>query len=423
VKASSRKLTSPPSSRTWSEWLKWLLFEDHSPWGNAYVAMLRNPLAVLLLSAIAALLCGLFVVPQAFAFFAALSGVIFIGLVWPWVAVRGIKCEVSFAAPRGRGREGEACTVYVDVTNRWPMPVWGLALEGGGLDSDDFGLARVSGWTQTRYRWKYVPRQRGLYPNGDLALVTEFPFGLWRAKRQSRVNGTLTVWPRTFWLPALQSTTPNVNRWGDPIDSKIGFEGARITTREFRHGDRLRDIHWANTARCDRLIVSEREGTGAFEAVIRVNVDMATHRGVGPDSTLEWSLRIAASLCESIVSNHGCVVVWLGDQSKSAQSKRGELDRLFDWIARFNPQTSETGNSGLIRTWKQNSSHTFHIATDQSPSFGDREIVLVTQGFEGNSATVRPERRGWILIDSPDNVATQMLNGWQATVRSGRYVG
>src|SRR5437763_667061 len=51
---------------------------------------LYNPLGVLLLAALAAILCGLFLHPQGLVLGGGALAVIVLGIAWPWVSLRGL---------------------------------------------------------------------------------------------------------------------------------------------------------------------------------------------------------------------------------------------------------------------------------------------------------------------------------------------
>ena len=102
---------------------------DFCPWANRYVAWLREPLAWFAVAALAAGLIGALVAPQGWLVCAVVLVVMVLGMVWPWLAMRGLEAQVSF--DRRRCHELDEVTVVLEVTNRWPWPVWGLLVERG----------------------------------------------------------------------------------------------------------------------------------------------------------------------------------------------------------------------------------------------------------------------------------------------------
>ena len=67
-----------------------------------------------------------------------------------------------------------------------------------------------------------------------------------------------------------------------------------IGSRYYYPGDPLKLIHWRNTARLRRLAVKEMEDTA--ERALTIIFDARRDTGQGRESTLEYSIKIAASL-------------------------------------------------------------------------------------------------------------------------------
>jgi hypothetical protein len=91
--------------------------------------LLYNPLGVLLLAALTALLCGLFLHAQGFVLLGGLLSVMLAGLACPWLSLRGLRGALSFGQPRAS--EGDRVEVRLTLRNRLPWAAWGLAVRGG----------------------------------------------------------------------------------------------------------------------------------------------------------------------------------------------------------------------------------------------------------------------------------------------------
>ena len=63
----------------------------------------------------------------------------------------------------------------------------------------------------------------------------------------------------------------------------------------------MRQIHWAKTALYDKLVSYEREGVAVVDVTITLDTHPSLHPESGPDSTLEWSIRIAASVGDALM--------------------------------------------------------------------------------------------------------------------------
>lgn len=415
---------TPTPTRTWIEWLRWIAVEDHLEWANPYVACLRTPLGVLICGAVAALLCGLCVAPQGYAIFGAILSVIALGLAWPWIAMKGVRGELDFATRRGR--EGKPFVADFVVVNRWPWPVWGLAVSdpllAGQRDGEAvLALARIEGWSRATFKCTLTPEQRGLYPRQEVSLGSGFPFGLYTASRPVDVAKKLIVWPETFWLPPLADGASRPDWRGETSDACVGMQGTRLGPREHRPGDSLRDVHWAKSARYDQLIVSEREDASVEDHTVVVDIDPRRHAGDGPDSTLEWSLRIAASICEAVVGQRGSVSLWLGDEPLTANTPGDDLRRLLDAIAMLEPGgRANAGKSRRrARTWS-----TIAIGTEQTPRTGERFLCVRPRSSPSRTeASSEGSAGAWIAVDAPGDVAGQVLRGWRSGVRRPSRAG
>lgn len=408
--------------RTWAAWITWIATTDHCPWANPYVYWLKSPLGVLILAAFCSLLCGLFIAPQGYAVLAAITGVVLLGMAWPWLAMRGIVCRIVFVGQRGR--EDQAAQAKLVITNRWPWPVWGLAVENplenaaepvdyeSLVPSGAVALARISGWSRSTFNCSFTTDARGLYPKQEVRIGTGFPFGLYRASRPATVPRRLIVWPRTFWLPPLTIGQARRHWSGTLSDLLTGSEGTRHGVRVFRPGDELRDVHWAKSARHDELIVSEREATTVQRLTVIVDTDPWRHAGVGRDSSLEWSLRIAASICESVAAQQGGVDLWLGGDRHAADGPAA-LERLLDAIAEFDVTRAKPNVGASGRSTRNGGGAAVSIGADASPIRCERSIVLHAAGFGAGGPATADVPAGWIEVASPEDVPGQVLRGWR----------
>ncbi|MBL9161610.1 MAG: DUF58 domain-containing protein [Planctomycetaceae bacterium] len=340
---------------------------------DPYVAAARTPLGVLALAGLAAVLCGWFVAPQGFIAFAAIATVATIGLTWPAVGIYGLSVQMQFGARRGK--EGQATPVRFSIRNRWPWPVWGLTIEEGFSDlhvddeSTSVALARVGGWSRCDFEWDYIPPSRGLFPKTPPQLATAFPFGLWKAKRPIAVQEQLVVWPATFALPALDLSLGQQSWRGNPGDSHPGDDGECIGARPYQRGDSIRSIHWALTARHDRLIVREKQRAARTIVLVDVDVAPASHVGAGRQSTRERSLRIAASVCQSLLAQESPVCCRLGGAERTFVPSERVRTQLMDWLATFDAVTTDRSSTNRRDQYVGRAStadYQIVIATDRS---------------------------------------------------------
>jgi uncharacterized protein (DUF58 family) len=320
---------------------RWLN-HDYLPSLRPYLQWMRRPLPWLVLAATAALLFGLTTQSNALWLSAGIVSTVLLGLLWPWLALRGVACRLTFSLPRTT--EGESVAAALTLTNRWPWPLWGLAVVGGFRppiddgDEDDTrhvetALASVPAWSESAFRWDFTPSRRGLYPRATSYIVTGFPFGLWQARRMVTVDAQLIAWPRRHAVPEdLPDAGSDLNGLG-LADARQGDAGDIVGVRPYRNGDMLRRVHWPQTARHNRLIVCERQA--ATRPSVRLIADLRgdTANGTDGSDTLERVIRTTASLCQSLHQRHVRIEYCDADASIRPAPDQHGLEQLLDRLA------------------------------------------------------------------------------------------
>ena len=83
---------------------------------------------------------------------------------------------------------------------------------------------------------------------------------------------------------------------GDSRSKSIAAAGEDdIATREYRHGDDLRRVHWRSTARLGELMVRREEQPWQSRATVLLDTRKIAHLGDGPASSFEWAVSAAAA--------------------------------------------------------------------------------------------------------------------------------
>lgn len=365
-----------------SELLSCVLTTDFCPWANKWVYWMKHPAAALGLAAVVALACGVFVNPIAFMPGAAIFVTLFLGYGWPWIVMRGVTGRVVFE--RSRADEGEPVEVKLIITNSWPLPVWGLSLVGGfSNEADDHmavALARVGAFATHEFAFRFVPDCRGQYPLETPRLQTGFPFGLKIDSRPVVVESKLLVRPKTFVIDELLDAAET--RASDDFlsEHRVGECGDMLGTRAFRCGDSLRRVHWAQTARYDRLIVCERQASANSALLVQLDLDPAVHRGEGRDNSWEWLIRIAASLCRAYHEQHAHVVCRIGREDVRVLPGAAGFQRFLDVLARL-PRLPERSCdvATLAREWADGSrTHRLATVATSGPAWSGLRVVVTT---------------------------------------------
>ncbi len=116
---------------------------------------------------------------------------------------------------------------------------------------------------------------RGVYELPRLIAGSAFPSGITRVTVHAGYPEKMTVYPRPLHCPGLpDSFRRMLQPGGIPFSSKTGDSNEFVSTREYREGDRLRDVHWTSSARAGKLIIKEY----IEESFTRVGIFLDTAR-------------------------------------------------------------------------------------------------------------------------------------------------
>ncbi|RUL81321.1 DUF58 domain-containing protein [Tautonia sociabilis] len=415
--------TAPERPRSvWSRELRWARWLD---------PIVRHPLAVIGAATIAAVLCGLVLHPRCLALASGLATVMALGVAWPWISLRGLRGMLSFAP--ARGREGEPIAARLEFHNRAPWGAWGLTIRFGDESvggSAPTGVAHVGGWRRVEVDWMFVPGCRGEHPVGGARMVTGFPFGLRQSSRALGVERPVLVWPRTFSVGPIPIEAGGDASEGTTLRDRPGDAGDLLGVRTYRRGDPLRRVHWGQTARHGELIVCECQAAAAPRVQVVLDLDPASHVGSGADGSLEWAIRVAASLLDDWIGQGADAELVVGDRSIAAKGGTVASRRaaVLDAVARLDP----TGAPPLSDVLDGPACRRFArglrvvVCTDRArvgPSGRPGEpaarfVVLASTAFdEGGTTggTIAPSWpiRPWIAIDDPRRVPEQVRGRWK----------
>jgi uncharacterized protein (DUF58 family) len=260
----------------------------------------RHPLTVLSVVGATAVASALTFDPQAWAIASVSLAAIVVGMLWPRVAIGSVSGEI---APGSRyGVEGEPLPFRLEIRNRAPWSLFGLAFDVSALGCDAsspaelVGLEAIGAASEQRFEIDSIPQRRGLVPRRPTELAIGFPFGLEIRRKEVHTLDYALVHPRTWPIVGLPNQRLVAAAPDGPESKQAGETGTTLGLRPYRRGDSPRDVHWPQTARCRKLIVRERAGGEVSRTTIVVDVTRLAVYGNDPDATLDWVVRGAASL-------------------------------------------------------------------------------------------------------------------------------
>lgn len=194
--------------------------------------------------------------------------------------------------------EGETVEIRLRVSNRGRLARYFIRLtadwpfEEPDNRSRHFLLTAVNPGATAVFAYRGNCYRRGRYPSSVVTLQSGGPLGLIVRRRVFNLPLNLTVYPAYYKMEELQATGEAGIEWGQGSRSTAAVEF--YGSREYRYGDPLKYVHWRNTAKVGDFMIKEFEQSG--QGTVKVVFDGEHNFGTGKASTLEYSIKIAASL-------------------------------------------------------------------------------------------------------------------------------
>lgn len=164
----------------------------------------------------------------------------------------------------------------------------------------------------SRYEYHLTSRHRGQFRIGPVTAEFTDPFGLALHRQAIDDGDVLTVTPAAVVLPATLLAGARGNDGVTATRVRANPSDDDVMTREYRHGDPMRRVHWAATARHGALMVRQEESVTTPEATVILDHRSGAFSG-GPGTampglpgedghplatsrTFEWSVVAAMSI-------------------------------------------------------------------------------------------------------------------------------
>jgi len=346
-------------------------------------------------------------------FFAGLTGVrlaytlayalvLLLAVAWAWSMILARRVEVRRQPPEGAHMVGEAFTERFTIRNRSILtlpycevhdrtrlagysPGRACALNPGGSVA----------WTA-----RGIFTQRGKLSFGPLEVRLGDPFGLFPKTVRLRETGAVLVYPAIH-----------------PVDSVLGPVWMGGSFGEVRHGrgldvppdissvrdhapdDGLSRIHWPSTARAGRLISRLYESRQSSDVMVMLDLARDTHFGEAPESTLEYAVSLAASICHAALARGQAVGLVTNDRMATAIGPgRGEAQRLR--ILEFLALAQNSGRRPIAaaiaqhgRSW-QGRGGLIVVTSDRDPAWVEALVEVGVRGERHLAVLVEPTSFG-----------------------------
>ncbi|MGX5360241.1 DUF58 domain-containing protein [Kocuria sp. KH4] len=200
---------------------------------------------------------------------------------------------------RHRSRRGAAGAVAVH--ERVPGPLGGdrvLSVQAGGEPA----------------AYTVRPRRRGVYALGPATVRVADPFGLTTELLDASERTSLHVAPDPVELPEIRADRLRASGT-DPARTAQPQPGPdNVTVREYRHGDPVRRVHWAASARQGTLMVRQEDPRSIRRLTLLLDLDDTAWSGarqwagVLPSTAeFEWAVSFTAAALEHLTQRETAV--------------------------------------------------------------------------------------------------------------------
>ena len=196
------------------------------------------------------------------------------------------------------------------------------------------------------------PLLRGVHTLGPTRVETTDPLGLFTFSADLAPVTEVTVHPSP--IPIRVGQSGGEGRFGAREREGKAQRGDGLEfhgVREYHSGDSLRRVHWRTTARTGRLAVVEYEKAFEQDLVIALDLRKGTHVGTGREATLEYAIKIAATLVDRTLARGGGVTLCTQQGTVAVSTRISDPEaaryRLFDLLARAQA-TEETSLVGAL---------------------------------------------------------------------------
>lgn len=273
-----------------------------------------------------------------------------------------ISARRTVSPPRvPRGQTAEVTLEIANADNR-AGGLWVLTeqLPGDLGTSPRFLVDRLAPGTRSALHYRVHGQRRGRHVLGPVRLRLVDPFGLVERSAVGTDSAPLLVVPR---VRPLGDGGPDRGQGGGGEGSRrtIAVHGEDdVSTRQYRHGDDLRKVHWRATARAGELMVRLEERPWRAQATLLLDTRARAHlvaprgRATGvadgvrprpagddapPPDSFEWVVEAAASIGTEL-ARRGAVLRAVTDAGELLPiSGRGRLgpDDLLDRLAGIAP--------------------------------------------------------------------------------------
>ena len=271
-------------------------------------------------------------------FDAIIWSLLVLSAILPWYSLKSLQVEHQVLLPAstlhqpplGGPLEDETVEVRFKVTNNGRLArhfikvLADCPFEQPEEQHRAFLLASLNPGSTTVFSYMATCYRRGHYTSSSATLQSSGPLGLIVRRRTFDLSLNLTVYPTYYRMEGLPVTEAAWADWGHAVRTSAAAEF--YGSKEYQHGDPLKHIHWRNTARLGHFMLKEFEQAG--QSSVTVTFETRRDFGTGRETTLEYSIKIAASLAKLCADSGRSIDIIAGETPLHNAGWRKAMDYL-----------------------------------------------------------------------------------------------
>jgi uncharacterized protein (DUF58 family) len=278
----------------------------------------------------AVLVVAAFSTGQAFLFYIVYLGLLAVGGSYVLTRFGLADLEAGYRVDHRQGHVGDDLRTTYSISNASSLPKpWLEVYNPTDLPVPLPGRAlSLRSWAQRSWIAIVPLTRRGTYRIEPMVVRTGDPFGFFEAAATVGRPTVVTVFPRVLALPHWRLPTANLEGTHSAPERTLQTTPLATTVRPYAPGDSFNRIHWRSTARLGEIQVKEFDLEQTADVWLFVDLDSSVQSGEGDISTVEESLRVAASVAhDAIVENRAVGLTTSGHRIVSIPADRGPRQR------------------------------------------------------------------------------------------------
>jgi len=271
-------------------------------------------------------------------FDAIIWSLLVLSAILPWYSLRSLQVERQILLPTsalhqwqlGGPLEDETVEIKLKVTNHGRLARHFIkVLDNCPFEQPEtrhkaFLLTSLKPRSKTVFSYTATCYRRGYYTSSSATLQASGPLGLLVRRRTFQLPLNLTVYPTYYQMEGPPVAEAAWADWGHAVKSSAATEF--YGSKEYQHGDPLKHIHWRNTARLGHFMLKEFEQ--ASQGSVTVVFETRRDFGTGRETTLEYSIKIAASLAKLCADSGHSINIIAGETPLHNAGWREAMDYL-----------------------------------------------------------------------------------------------